>query len=191
MSRQLGGYLRGVVINMTAIGALSGGGLALLGVPYPALLGVLAGLTETLPFIGPWIGGSPAVLIALLTLGPLKAGEVIVLYMVIQQIEGNTLVPFVMYRTVDLNPLTVIVAVIIGGALFGIVGAVLGVPLAVVIQVVVRDILVPAARRASQRVSPRPATPGRIRGEPDEQGMVQPQGSGHSTAPGVLDSKRE
>ncbi len=152
-SHKLGGYVRGVVINMIVIGALSSGGLLLIGVPYPALLGVLAGLTETLPFIGPWIGGTPAVLIALVSMGPIKAVEVIILYVVIQQIEGNTLVPFVMNRTVDLNPLTVIVAVLFGGAIFGIVGAVLGVPAAVLIQVLVVRILAPAARRAAARAS--------------------------------------
>ncbi len=151
MGRKVGGYLRGVAINMGVIGLISGGGVWLLGVPYPFLLGVLAGLTEAIPIIGPFIGGAPAVAIALATDGPLKAGEVALLYLLIQQIEGNTLVPLVMNRVVQLNPLTVIVAILLGSALLGVVGAVLAVPAAAVLQVLVLRVLAPAARRASAR----------------------------------------
>jgi len=144
-----------VAINMVVIGLLSGGGVLLLGLPYPFLLAVLAGLTEAIPLIGPFIGGAPAVLIALATDGPLKAGEVAVLYLVIQQIEGTTLVPLVMNRVVQLNPLTVTVAILLGSALLGVVGALLAVPAAAVIQVLVLRVLAPAARRASARVDAR------------------------------------
>ena len=155
MGRKTGGDLRGVAINLVVIGLLSGGGVLLLGLPYPFLLAVLAGLTEAIPLIGPFIGGAPAVLIALATDGPLKAGEVAVLYLVIQQIEGNTLVPLVMNRVVQLNPLTVTVAILLGSALLGVVGALLAVPAAAVIQVLVLRVLAPAARRASARVDAR------------------------------------
>ena len=151
-SRKLGGYLRGVLVNMVVIGALSGLGLWLLGVPYPALLGVLAGLTELIPFLGPWISGAVAVVVAVLAVDPLKAVEVIVLFMVLQQVEGNTLVPIVMNRTVEINPLLIVVAVLVGGALFGVAGSVLAVPLAALLEVVVVRVLAPAARRASARV---------------------------------------
>ncbi len=155
MGRKIGGYLRGVAINMVVIGLLSGGGVWLLGVPYPFLFGVLAGLTEAIPIIGPVIGGAPAVLIALATEGPLKASEVALLYLLIQQIEGNTLVPLVMNRVVELNPLTVTVAILLGSALLGVVGALLAVPAAAVVQVLVLRVLAPAARRASARVDAR------------------------------------
>lgn len=154
-SRKLGGYLRGVLVNMVVIGTLSGLGLWALGVPYPALLGVLAGLTELIPFLGPWISGAVAVVVAALAVDPLKAGEVIVLFMVLQQVEGNTLVPIVMNRTVELNPLLIVVAVLIGGALFGIAGSVLSVPLAALIEIVVVRVLAPAVRHASARTEER------------------------------------
>lgn len=156
-SRKLGGYLRGVLVNMVVIGTLSGLGLWALGVPYPALLGVLAGLTELIPFLGPWISGAVAVVVAALAVDPLKAGEVIVLFMVLQQVEGNTLVPIVMNRTVELNPLLIVVAVLIGGALFGIAGSVLSVPLAALIEIVVVRVLAPAVRHASARAEERRA----------------------------------
>jgi predicted PurR-regulated permease PerM len=83
------------------------------------------------------------------TQDPLKAGEVALLYLAIQQIEGNTLVPLVMQRAVGLNPLAVIVALLLGGALLGVLGAVLAVPAAAAVQVLVLRVLAPLARRAS------------------------------------------
>jgi predicted PurR-regulated permease PerM len=153
LSHNLGGYVRGVVINMIVIGLLSGAGVAVLGVPYPVLLGMIAGLTEVLPIVGPWISGTVAVLVAVATQGLLKGVEVVALFAVIQTIEGNTLVPYVMYRTTALNPLTVLVAVLAGGTIMGLVGAVLAVPVAVVLEVLVLRVLAPAARRASLRAS--------------------------------------
>jgi hypothetical protein len=123
------------------------------------LLGVIAGLTEVLPIVGPWISGSVAVLVALATHGLLKGVEVVALFVVIQTIEGNTLVPYVMYRTTALNPLTVLLAVLAGGTLLGLVGAVLAVPVAVVLEVLVLRVLAPTARHASQRASAPPSPP--------------------------------
>src|SRR5690348_8387169 len=155
ISVKLGGYLRGVVTNMLVIGVLTGLGLWILGVPYPALLGILAGLTEVIPFLGPWISGSVAILVALFAVGPLKAVEVAALFFIIQNVEGNTLVPLVMHRSVDLNPLVVIVGVLLGGAIFGLAGSILSVPLAAVIQVLIVRALAPAIRRAFGRESER------------------------------------
>jgi predicted PurR-regulated permease PerM len=135
LSTKLGGYVRGVLINMVVIGVLSFSGVALLGVPYALLLGVIAGLTESIPIVGPLLGGSAAVLVASLAFGPQKALEVAVLYLVIQQIEGNTLVPYVMNRAVALHPLAIIAALVIGSALLGVPGAILAVPTAAIAQV--------------------------------------------------------
>lgn len=148
LSAKTGGYLRGVVINMSVIGVISGVGDHFLGVPYPLLLGVVAGLTESIPIAGPFLGGAVAVLVALATIGWQKALEVVVLYLVIQQIEGNTLVPLVMNRAVALHPFTVVIALIIGADLLGIAGAILSVPAAAIIKVLVVRIAAPAARRA-------------------------------------------
>lgn len=149
MGERIGGYLRGVVFNSLVIGAISTAGLLLLGVPYPLLLGTFAGMTEAIPMIGPFFGGGAAALVALAAEGPLKAGETLLLYAAIQQIEGNTLVPLVMNRTVKLNPLAVLLGLIVGTALFGLIGGVLSVPLTVVLEVVVIRVLAPLARHAS------------------------------------------
>jgi len=160
ISRQLGAYLRGTIINMTLIGSMVGGAMFLLGVPYAILLGFLAAAAETLPFIGPWISGTPAVLLALVAAGPFKAVEVIIAYQIVQIFEGNVLVPVVMNKAVHLNPLTITLGIVIGSAVFGLIGILLAGPVTVIAQVLVLRVLAPAARRAAghvARVTPAPA----------------------------------
>lgn len=149
IGRAFGGYIRGTLIAMLLIGGLTGTGLALLGVPYALLLGILAGFTELLPYLGPWISGTVSVLVALITVDPGKALQVVVLFILIQNIEGNVIEPLVMSRAVKINPLVVIVAVLIGLDLLGIVGAILAVPVAAAIQIVFVHVLAPAIRRSS------------------------------------------
>ncbi|MGO8948300.1 MAG: AI-2E family transporter [Ktedonobacterales bacterium] len=148
LSRTFGGYVQGTALRMVLIGSLSGIGLAILQVPYALLLGVLAGLTELIPYLGPWISGSVAVLLALIAVGPGKAVEVIILFILIFEVEGNVVQPLVMSRTVHIDPLLVIVAVLIGLNLLGIIGAILAVPLAAALQVLVVQVFAPAIRRA-------------------------------------------
>lgn len=149
LGRRLGGYVRATAINMVAIAVLTGGGLLLLGIPYPLLLGFVAGIAETLPLLGPWLAGAFAVLVTTFTGGLIQTGEVVGLYLLIHIIEGNTLVPYVTYRMTELNPLVTIVAIALGGAILGVVGAVLAVPVALTLQVLVLRALVPALRHLS------------------------------------------
>jgi predicted PurR-regulated permease PerM len=142
---RLGGYVRGVVTNMFVIGILAGLADLVLGVPYPLLLGIFAGLMEAVPIIGPYISAVPALLLAL-TISPIKMVEVIIAYVVVQVFENNTLVPLVMDRAVGVNPLLTLLAVLIGGVIFGIPGALLAVPVTSVLQTLFLRVLVPLAR---------------------------------------------
>jgi predicted PurR-regulated permease PerM len=146
LSQRMGGYVRATAINMVVIAVLSGGGLFLLGIPYPLLLGFIAGLAETLPLLGPWLAGAFAVIVTLFTGGFIQAGEVVGLYLLIHLIEGNTLVPYVTYRMTKLNPLVTIVAIAVGASILGVVGAVLGVPVALALQVLLLRVFVPGLR---------------------------------------------
>jgi predicted PurR-regulated permease PerM len=161
-------------VNMFVIGVLSGLGDLVLGVPYAVLLGILAGLSEILPYIGPWLGGSAAVLVALFAGGIVNATEVAAWYVVLQLVEGHTLVPVVMYRAVRVNPLTVIVAVLVGGTLYGIIGGVLAVPVAAVLQVLMVRVLAPAARSAAARHAARRQVNAESQSEPEAPGIVAP-----------------
>ncbi|HBY92724.1 MAG: AI-2E family transporter [Ardenticatenaceae bacterium] len=140
----LGAFVRGQVILVLAIGAAAFAGLLILRVPYPLALAVVAGLTEAIPMIGPFLGAIPAVLVGFMvspTTGLLVAGW----YLLIQELEGHVLVPKVMEKSVGLNPLVVIIALIAGGTLNGIVGALLAIPVAGALQVVARHLLIEPA----------------------------------------------
>ena len=157
MGRSLGGYVRGVLIAMLLIGVFTGAGLGVLGVPYALLLGVLAGLTEAIPYLGPWLSGAVSVIVALVTVDPLKALEVAVLFLLVQQLEGNLVQPLVMSRSVHLDPLLVLIAILVGSELLGLMGAVLAVPFAALLQSVVTHAIAPAIRAAARRDEPPPA----------------------------------
>ncbi len=148
MSIRLGGYVRGIIINMFVIGILAGMADWLLGLNYALLLGVFAGLTEAIPLVGPFIGAAPAVLLGF-TISPTRGIIVALVYLAIQEFEGHTLVPLVMNRTVKLRPLTILVALTIGTLLQGLLGALLAVPFAAVVQVFIVRVLTPWIRRTT------------------------------------------
>lgn len=154
MGTELGGYVRGLAVNVVIAGILVWFGLLLLGVPYAILLGVLAGLTNLIPVIGTYVAAGSGIIVALLAVGPLKAGEVWLFYMVIQQLQGGVIQPMVMNRIVNINPLTVLVSTLLGAVLLGVVGAVIAVPVAIVIRVLVLEVLAPAVRRSTGSASP-------------------------------------
>jgi predicted PurR-regulated permease PerM len=148
MGNRLGGYVRGVLIDMFAVGALATLASWLIGLPYPLLLGVFAGLTEFIPLIGPFIGAFPAVLLGFL-ISPLTGVLAALAYLVIQQLENHTLVPLVMNRVVKLSPLVTLIAVTLGAFLQGLLGALLAVPFAAVAQVFIVRVLAPWIRHTT------------------------------------------
>lgn len=142
VEEKLGSWLRGQILLSVLIGVLVYVGLTILGLEYALPLAIIAAFLEVIPVIGPIISAIPAILIGL-TVSPLFAGIIALLYFAIQQIEGHIVVPQVMKKAVGLNPLLVILAISIGGRLLGIGGALLAVPIAAVIQIVAEEILKP------------------------------------------------
>lgn len=122
-------WVRGQIILSVSVGLLSYIGLKILGVPYAELLAVIAAITELIPYIGPWIGGIIAGAVAL-TVSPILAIYVGILYVVVQQFESAVLVPRVMKKAVDLSPVATLFIVTAGLSLFGIWGAIISIPLA-------------------------------------------------------------
>ncbi len=127
-------YLGGLAISLAAQGVLSAVALALLGVPYAMLLGAWVAITALVPFLGAWIGAVPAVLLAL-TISSTTAILTAVLFLVIQQLEGNVLTPRLQSQAVRVHPILVFLAVIAGGELGGIAGIVFAVPVLAVCRV--------------------------------------------------------
>ncbi|MDP1709878.1 MAG: AI-2E family transporter [Candidatus Komeilibacteria bacterium] len=135
---KLGMWLRGQLLLSGIIFLVTYIGLLILGVKYALVLALIAGITEAIPFIGPFIGAVPAVFLAFLQ-SPLKGVFVIILYIVVQQLENNIIVPKVMQKAVGLNPIVVMVAILLGAKLAGILGAILAIPVTTAAMVVAGD----------------------------------------------------
>jgi predicted PurR-regulated permease PerM len=132
---RLGLWVRGQLTLMAAICVATSIAYTVLGVPSALLLGVFAGLAEAIPIVGPALGAVPALVIAV-TVSPQLAILVAVVYLVLQFVEGNVLVPMVMKNSIGLSPFIVIVSLLIGAAAGGIVGAFVAVPLVAAAEVV-------------------------------------------------------
>jgi predicted PurR-regulated permease PerM len=155
-SRAFAGYVRGVAINMIAIGTLATLACWALRLPAPLLLGVFAGLCELIPLLGPFLGAVPAVLLGF-TIGPVYPLVVAVVFLVLQQLESNVLTPVVMKRQTGLRPFSVLVALIVGAALAGIWGALVAVPVGSALQIIVVRVVAPALRSRQEKESSSPA----------------------------------
>jgi len=134
-------WLLGQFIMMVMVGALTGVGLAIAGVPLAGGLALIAGLFEFVPIVGPLAAAVPGLLIAF-TLGPLMALYALVVYVVVQQLESNVMVPVIMKKMVSLPPALTLSATVIFGVLFGLPGVILATPLALVGVILVRMIYV-------------------------------------------------
>lgn len=131
--RILSKYLRGQLVLCVVVGVLSTLGLTLLGVSFPLVLGVVAGVFEILPFVGPILGAVPAVLVALIQ-RPLLAVWTILLFLIIQQVENVVLVPRISGKAVELHPALIAVVLIVGTQVAGLWGAILAVPLTAIVR---------------------------------------------------------
>ena len=134
-------WMIGQFVSMLLVGLVTGLGLWAIGVPAAVPLGIIAGIFEFIPLIGPIIAAVPAVLIAFAQ-SPETALWTALLYILIQQLEGNAIQPIVQKRVVDLPPVITIAAVAAGGLLFGILGMFLATPLAVVVLVLVNTLYI-------------------------------------------------
>jgi len=132
---RLGLWVRGQLTLMGIVGLASGIAYVVLGVPAALLLGVIAGICEGIPLVGPIIGAVPAV-IAAATVSPELALVVVGVATVIQLVENNLLVPVIMRNTIGISPLILTVSLLIGAAAGGIVGALIAVPIAAALEVI-------------------------------------------------------
>jgi len=138
---RLGGFIRGQGLAMLSIGLGSAAGYLLIGLPNVLALGVLAGLLEAVPLIGPSLAVAPAVLVAL-PMGVHTALLVIGLAVLLQLIENNVLIPRIMHSAVGVSNLVSLMAVLAFGTLYGVVGVLIAIPTAAVIQVLLDTLLI-------------------------------------------------
>ena len=141
----MGGYVRGAAINAIIMGALAWIGLTLIGVDYAVVLGVLTMLGEPIPIVGPVLVAIPVVGVALLQ-SPTTALLALVLFTVLQQLEGQILTPVIMRRQTDVPQTLVLFAVVAGGLTGGVLGVLAAIPLVAALRVVALRAVVPAVR---------------------------------------------
>ena len=134
-------WLLGQFFAMAVVGVLTGTGLWLLGSPLPLALGIIAGLTNIIPYLGPFISAVPAIAIGLLQ-SPTDALYTGLLFLVVQQLEGDVLTPMIQKRATEMPPVLTILGVVGFGVLFGFMGVLLATPLLLVIIVCVRMLYV-------------------------------------------------
>lgn len=137
VERKIGGWLRGQLLVMVIVASLVFVGLYFLGVKYALTLALIAGILEVVPYIGPFISAIPAVILAFIQ-SPTLAILVLLLYVVVQQLEGYLITPQVMKRAVGLNPIVIIIVMMVGFKLAGIMGLILSIPLTAAIVEVLR-----------------------------------------------------
>lgn len=136
---KFGGWLRAQVLLSFSVAIPVALGLSLLQMPYPLLLAIIAGIGELIPMVGPTLGASVAILVAL-SQQPWQLIGVIIFYTVILNVEPHILVPRIMSQVVGLSPILTLVALLSGIKLLGIIGGLLAVPVAAALQVIVGEI---------------------------------------------------
>ncbi len=147
---RLGSYVRAQLMVMAIIGVGSATGMLILGVPFAVPLGALSFVTAAIPLAGAFIAGGPIVLVAL-TVSPLTGLLMLAWLVVLQQLEGSVITPYIQGRVVNLSAIAVLLGVVAGTSLAGIVGGIIAIPLVAVADVVLRDIVFPLRRRADER----------------------------------------
>jgi predicted PurR-regulated permease PerM len=133
----VGGYVRAQLLLALMIGTLAGVGCALIGVPFPLVVGLAAGVFELIPIVGPFVGGAVALLLAA-TVSPLLAVATLVLFLFIHFIEGYVLAPRIQARFVQLHPLIALLALFSGVEVAGFLGALFAIPAASLAAVYLR-----------------------------------------------------
>jgi predicted PurR-regulated permease PerM len=158
---RMGLWVRGQLALMASIFVMTTVAYFLLNLPNALLLGVIAGIAELIPIVGPALGAIPALLVAAVTGDVTLVLLVAGVYVVIQVIEGNILVPMVMKNAIGVPPFLVIVSLLVGGAVAGLIGALLAVPIAAAVVVILE--------RAQARETPVPLEGGTTAANPSDE----------------------
>jgi len=135
MNAAVGGFFRGQLVVALIVGIMVSIGLLVIGLPFWLLIGMVAGFFNMIPLVGPYIGGIPALVIALTTKEPLTALWVILIMVTVQQIDNHFISPLVMQRVVKLHPVLVMLALLLGGTLGGFFGLLVAVPTAAILKI--------------------------------------------------------
>src|SRR5699024_1571211 len=137
MDTQVGAYIQGQIIVALCIGLLLYIGYLIIGLDYAIILAMIAAVTSVVPYLGPIIAITPAIIIALVT-SPFMLLKLAIVWAVVQFLEGHFISPNVMGKTMKIHPLTIMFVLLIAGKLFGLVGVILGIPGYAILKVLVK-----------------------------------------------------
>ena len=144
--KMFGGFISGKILDSAIIGVIAYVGLAALQMPYSLLVAVIVGVTNVVPFFGPFIGAVPGVILIALA-EPVKGLYFLIFVFVLQQVDGNIIGPKILGDSTGLSSFWVVFAILVGGGLFGFMGMLLGVPTFAVIYYLIREIVAYVLRR--------------------------------------------
>lgn len=133
----LANFIQGQLLTALIISIMETIGLIIVGTKYPLVMGLFGGITNVIPYFGPFIGAIPAVAVALLQ-SPMKAVWTVIVFCIVQQIDNNLISPKVIEGRLGLHPIATILAVLIGGEFFGIMGMLISVPIMAILRVILR-----------------------------------------------------
>ena len=135
----LSSYVKAIFTLCFFIGTISTVGLYFLGVKYFIVLGLIAGVTEAIPFLGPWIGSVPAIIVAFLS-SPYLAAQVAIFYLAVQAIENSLLVPKILGANLKVHPVAIIIGMLVLGKLMGLVGLFFTGPILATLMIIYEEI---------------------------------------------------
>ena len=175
VARTIGGFFRGQFLVALIVGILSATGFALIGLPFWLIIGAIAGFTNLIPLVGPFIGGGLGLLIGGISGGAGLGIKAALVALVVQQIDNHLISPNVMRRTVQLHPVSVMLSILAGGTIAGFWGVLLGVPAVAVTKLLLNHLW--TTRVLGVEPSPFVTTPG---AEPPS---IVPEGSVVASTP--------
>jgi putative permease len=140
-NKQLGGYIFAKFIEATIVGSIITAGLYLMDVRFFLLLGLIAGITNIIPYVGPLLGSAPGIILVMAEYGMnTTTGGVVLLYLIANAIDIALVFPILVSKIVDLHPIIVVVSVILGSQYFGLVGMIISIPVAAAVKLIINEI---------------------------------------------------
>jgi predicted PurR-regulated permease PerM len=132
----LGSFVRGQLMVAFIVGVASSVGMWLIDLPFWLLVGIITGLLNLIPFLGPVVGGALAFLIALLNGDPWQGVWAVLIYTLIQQVDNHIITPLIQRARVNLSPFAIVVALVVGGSVAGLLGVLVAVPMTAAIRII-------------------------------------------------------
>ncbi len=139
VDKQVSSYIQGQILVSICIGVMMTIGFLIIGLPYALVLGFLAMITSVVPYLGPAIAITPAIIISLVN-SPLMLISLVIVWTIVQLIEGKLITPNIMGKSLSIHPITIIFVLLTSGSLFGVAGVILGIPGYAILKVVVSHV---------------------------------------------------